>query len=102
MPGGTDVAASMLAPCDYAALDREGQPVRLRLSSTVLRVENRKDAGADIVYSHGGALRKGGRAPCGDGVLGTAIILSGARPARAAKGRAARSGEGRWSMWGCC
>ncbi len=50
----TDVEASMLAPCDYNALDKDGSPVRIRLSSTAVRVVNRPDAGADVVYVHGG------------------------------------------------
>lgn len=46
--------ASLLAPCDYAALDRAGQGVRIRLNSTVVRVANRDGAGADVVYVQGG------------------------------------------------
>ena len=43
----------VLAQAQYAALDREGQSVRLRLSSTVLRVANRP-AGALVVYAQAG------------------------------------------------
>lgn len=44
------VEASLLAPCDYGALDRASNPVRIRLSSTAVRVANRAGAGADVVY----------------------------------------------------
>ncbi|WP_408590725.1 NAD(P)-binding protein [Novosphingobium sp.] len=58
MGGGVTAESAILAPCHYETLDREGQPVRLRLSSTVVRVENRASAGADVVYSKGGQVRK--------------------------------------------
>ncbi|WP_226017918.1 FAD-dependent oxidoreductase [Novosphingobium sp. FKTRR1] len=58
MPAGTGAVASVLAPTDYTVLDRDQNKVRLRLSSTVLRVENRVSAGADIVYARGGQVRK--------------------------------------------
>ena len=49
-----DVEASILAPVDYSALDRETNPVRIRLSSTAVRVANRAGAGADVVYVRDG------------------------------------------------
>lgn len=57
---GPDATAesSILTPGHYETLDRADQPVRLRLSSTVLRVENRPTAGADVVYARGGAVHK--------------------------------------------
>jgi len=58
MAKGTDVLGSILAPVDYTALDQAPNAVRLRLSSTVLRVENRPQAGADIVYARDGQVRK--------------------------------------------
>lgn len=42
------------ARADYAALDRPGQPVRIRLSSIVVRAANSGRGGADILYRRGG------------------------------------------------
>lgn len=50
----SDVESSLLAACDYSALDRETNQVRIRLSSTAVRVANRSGAGADVVYVRGG------------------------------------------------
>lgn len=59
MKPGVTAEESILAPCNYETLDREGQPVRYRLSSTVVRVAPRAAAGADIVYAQaGGVVRK--------------------------------------------
>jgi spermidine dehydrogenase len=44
---GHGVADVVTARVDYSRLDRTGEPVRLRLNSTVLRVENIASAGAD-------------------------------------------------------
>lgn len=44
---------SILSPVSYGALDRDGQGVRIRLSSTALRVANRA-TGADVVYLRNG------------------------------------------------
>ena len=52
----------MLAPVDYAALDRPGQPVRIRLASIVVAVHHDGDPraanGVDITYVAGGDLGK--------------------------------------------
>ncbi len=58
MKAGVTAEQSMLAPCNYAALDRADQPVRIRLSSMVVRVAQRAAAGADVVYSSGGKVHK--------------------------------------------
>ena len=42
---------------DYAALDRPGQPVRIRLNSIAVRVE-RKPNGTAITYVEGGAMKR--------------------------------------------
>ncbi|HET8948769.1 MAG TPA: NAD(P)-binding protein [Candidatus Polarisedimenticolia bacterium] len=51
-------------PVDFAALDRPGQPVRLRLGSTVVRVEHRgpvdRSEKAVVTYFKDGALRRTG------------------------------------------
>ncbi len=56
LPGKT-AEDSILARVDYASLDRPGQPVRVRISSTVVNARNVGD-GVDVVYSRGGTLRK--------------------------------------------
>lgn len=58
MKPGISAEDSILSPCHYDALDKAGQPVRIRLNSTVLHVENRSSAGVDIVYASGGKLSK--------------------------------------------
>ena len=58
LPPGTDAASSILALGDYGVLDRPGAEVRIRLSSTALRVANRAGAGADVVYARGGVAHK--------------------------------------------
>jgi len=62
---GTQTPESVvLAPLSYAALDRPGQPVRIRLESTVVRVEHvraadpRGERAVRVVYSTGGELRE--------------------------------------------
>ncbi len=51
-PGALNMQDIVLARFDYAKLDRPGQPVRIRLSSTVTSVANGKD-GVDIGYVSG-------------------------------------------------
>jgi spermidine dehydrogenase len=58
MKAGVTAEESVLAPCHYETLDRADNQVRIRLSSVVVRVANRGSAGADIVYSNGGAVHK--------------------------------------------
>jgi spermidine dehydrogenase len=55
MPGQTaeDVVT---ARADYAQLDRAGAPVRIRLSSTVLRAANLGSDSVAVTYSRGGQL----------------------------------------------
>lgn len=53
VPGST-VADSVTARTDYSKLDREGEPVRIRLSSTAAHVANRKDGGIRLVYLRDG------------------------------------------------
>lgn len=59
---GITVEESILATPDYAALDRPGNAVRVRLSSIVVHAVNRggPDAasGADVVYSRFGTVHK--------------------------------------------
>jgi spermidine dehydrogenase len=59
MAPGLTVEQSILAPADYAALDRPGNAVRLRLSSIAVHAVNRAQAGADVVYS----TRQSARSP---------------------------------------
>jgi spermidine dehydrogenase len=51
----------VLAPFDYARLDGEGSPIRLRLRSTAVSVRNLDGAGADAgvatFYAHDGRIR---------------------------------------------
>ncbi|MBU3077933.1 NAD(P)-binding protein [Sphingomonas quercus] len=56
LPGKT-AADSILARVDYARLDRDGQPTRLRLNSTVVHARNAGE-GVEIVYSRDGKLHK--------------------------------------------
>jgi len=46
----------VLAQANYAKLDDEKQPVRLRLNSTVVRARN-ADSGVEVVYMRGGKLQ---------------------------------------------
>jgi spermidine dehydrogenase len=50
---GSSVEDVVTAKVDYGRLDRDGAPVRLRLSSIALKVANQKD-GVEIVYVRGG------------------------------------------------
>jgi spermidine dehydrogenase len=54
LPGGTPEDA-VTARLDYGRLDAAGQPVRIRLNSTVLRAEN-ADGGVSITWMTGGQL----------------------------------------------
>jgi len=47
--GDDDIA---LRTFDYSTLDRPGQPVRIRLSSTVLHARNVDGAGVEVDYAH--------------------------------------------------
>jgi spermidine dehydrogenase len=58
MPPGLTVEQSILAPANYAALDKPENAVRLRLSSIAIHAVNRAQAGADVVYSHAGKVHK--------------------------------------------
>jgi spermidine dehydrogenase len=53
-----DAVESVVARADYAALDRADQPVRIRLSSTVVHVANRDAGGVEVIYSRDGKLSK--------------------------------------------
>jgi spermidine dehydrogenase len=59
MLSGQNVEDIVSAPCDYSMLDRSENKVRVKLSSTVVRVrnlgkpENDKSKGAEVVYSRG-------------------------------------------------
>lgn len=53
MPG-TSAQDVVTARADYAALDRPGQPIRIRLSSIVVRAGNARRGGAEILYRRGG------------------------------------------------
>lgn len=54
---GNSMEDIVLAPFDYAKLDVRGQPVRLRLNSTAVSVQNRA-GGVDVGYSMGGQLHR--------------------------------------------
>ncbi|MDO9712073.1 NAD(P)-binding protein [Paracraurococcus lichenis] len=54
---GRDAEDVVLARADYAALDREGAPVRLRLESTALRVTNAAP-GVEVTYVCRGEARR--------------------------------------------
>lgn len=54
--GGEGFAGVLNAPLRFAALDRAGNPVRIRLEATAIRVANRPDATVDVVYASGGKL----------------------------------------------
>ncbi len=45
-------------PIDFAALDRAGEPVRMRLGATVVRVEERGGAAAVVTFHKEGALHR--------------------------------------------
>lgn len=46
------------APFDYARLDQQGNPVRLRLSSTVVQLRHAGHSGVDLLYVNGGSVRR--------------------------------------------
>ena len=52
MAPGITPEQSILAPCDYGALDRPGNAVRLRLSTPCVHAVNREGAGVDLVTVH--------------------------------------------------
>jgi spermidine dehydrogenase len=54
---GTSMDDIVTAKFDYAQLDRERSPVRLRLNSTVVQLRNAK-GGVDVLYSRAGAVRR--------------------------------------------
>jgi spermidine dehydrogenase len=54
---GTTMEDIVTAPFDYGALDVAGAPVRLRLSSTVVRMRNR-DSGVDVLYVNAGRVSR--------------------------------------------
>lgn len=51
---GTTVADSTVAPVNYAKLDSNGNPVRIRLSSTAAHAENTKNGGVKVTYLRDG------------------------------------------------
>jgi spermidine dehydrogenase len=70
---GSSATDVVTAPTDYGQLDKPANPVRLRLSSIVVRVRNRgtpnqgtpaQSAGVDVVYSRFGKLRQVGARNC--------------------------------------
>ncbi len=62
MPGSTmeDVVTTK---ADYAALDREGQAVNIRLNSTAVNVEN-TSSGVDVTYVRNGAAHRASTSKC--------------------------------------
>ena len=58
----------VLANLDYAKLDDEKSPVRIRLNSTVVHVRNAGDPlaarGVEVTYVRGGQARVGARRAC--------------------------------------
>jgi spermidine dehydrogenase len=56
---GTDFSTLLYGPVTFAALDRDGEPVRVRLEATALRVEHRAVASGGaltVTYERGGTL----------------------------------------------
>lgn len=51
---GTTVEDSITAPTDYSELDRSGNPVRIRLSSTAAHVMNTKEGNVKVTYLRDG------------------------------------------------
>jgi spermidine dehydrogenase len=62
LPGPNNLETIIAGPLDFAALDRLGQPVRMKLSATVVRVEHDgpPDSAASVfvTYEQGGKLRR--------------------------------------------
>src|SRR5262249_50676134 len=60
-PGKQSMNTIMQAPLDYARLDAADSPVRIRLSSTVLRVQHEGDPesaqAVRVAYNQGGKVR---------------------------------------------
>jgi spermidine dehydrogenase len=54
---GSGMEDIVTTPFDYGALDIAGAPVRLRLSSTVVRMRNR-DSGVDVLYVNAGGVSR--------------------------------------------
>jgi spermidine dehydrogenase len=54
---GTSMQEIVTAKFDYAQLDRERSPVRLRLNSTVIQLRNAK-GGVDVLYVRTGKVRR--------------------------------------------
>jgi spermidine dehydrogenase len=61
-PGQQSMESIVTAPADYRALDHAGQPTRIRLKSTVVRVEHlggvTNPSGVRVVYSQNGRARQ--------------------------------------------
>ena len=59
---GSSMEDIVLAKCDYSKLDVKGSPVRIRLSSPVVRVKHNGDVQSakdvEVVYSHAGKLHR--------------------------------------------
>jgi spermidine dehydrogenase len=59
LPGGTDFAGIANGRIDFAALDKPGQPTRIRLESTVLRVQHDPSGrSVAIAYERGGKVHR--------------------------------------------
>jgi spermidine dehydrogenase len=60
MPAGTDFEEMLMAPVDFAALDRPGQPVRIRLGALAVRVQHAAGAGSagdvEVAYAKAGRV----------------------------------------------
>ena len=65
---GSSAADVVLARANYAKLDQEGSPVRIRLSSTVVRVKHQGDPASarevEVAYARGGKLHTVRAAHC--------------------------------------
>jgi len=78
---GTSMEDIVTAPFSYDQLDR-AEPVRLRLSSTVVQMRN-ADSGVDILYEHAGEVRRiRGRAAIYAGYFAMLPYLCKELPAR--------------------
>ncbi len=53
---GKDAQDIVTAHADYAALDKPGSPIRIRLSSVALRVRNLGDTATEVTYARGDTL----------------------------------------------
>jgi spermidine dehydrogenase len=60
LPSGIDFEHMLMAPVDFAALDRAGQPTRIRLGATAVKIEHEARAGSPgdviVAYEKGGTV----------------------------------------------